>query len=355
MLKDSYRFAAKWEPLFFKDGSLVFNNFFGEHLRIASPEILIKEIVKKIESKKSTSEILESMDSPKKTKQAMTLIHKLESKGFIEEDLIFHEPRFQSQLDWLREFEGPSASAQDLMKRVQSSKVGIIGLGGTGSMIAMALAASGFKNIRLMDGDQVDESNLNRQIFFKETESNRVFKVDAMKIRMQELYSSSRVEVIKDYVNERADVERFAKDLDFIFLCADAPRFILNRWVNDVCVDLDISYINAFSGFVGPIFIPGRSPCFTCVEDYLRSKFGSNYDQMIEALQVRRSRQYPAFVGGIFQAAQIQFMEGFAYLSGCWEPKTIGKALRPSYASICSEEIPYSSKCKCSNQKRRYA
>ena len=45
-------------------------------------------------------------------------------------------------------------------------KISIIGLGGIGCPLATYLISSGVKNIKLIDGDSVDLSNLNRQILF---------------------------------------------------------------------------------------------------------------------------------------------------------------------------------------------
>lgn len=45
-------------------------------------------------------------------------------------------------------------------------KVGIAGLGGLGSNVAMMLVRSGVDNLVLVDSDIVEESNLNRQIYF---------------------------------------------------------------------------------------------------------------------------------------------------------------------------------------------
>ena len=49
-------------------------------------------------------------------------------------------------------------------ERLAEGRVLIIGCGGLGSPIAMYLAAAGVGTIGLMDGDVVDESNLQRQI-----------------------------------------------------------------------------------------------------------------------------------------------------------------------------------------------
>lgn len=46
-------------------------------------------------------------------------------------------------------------------------------MGAVGSHIAVIAAASGIKNITLVDGDIIDESNLVRQIYYKENDVGR--------------------------------------------------------------------------------------------------------------------------------------------------------------------------------------
>ncbi|MGI6472376.1 MAG: sulfur carrier protein ThiS adenylyltransferase ThiF [Candidatus Methanomethylophilaceae archaeon] len=53
------------------------------------------------------------------------------------------------------------------MSEADNLKVGIAGLGGLGSNVAMMLVRSGVRNLVLADFDTVEESNLNRQIYFR--------------------------------------------------------------------------------------------------------------------------------------------------------------------------------------------
>jgi sulfur carrier protein ThiS adenylyltransferase len=45
-------------------------------------------------------------------------------------------------------------------------KIGISGVGGIGSNVAMLLARAGINNFKIVDFDKIDESNLNRQFYF---------------------------------------------------------------------------------------------------------------------------------------------------------------------------------------------
>lgn len=55
---------------------------------------------------------------------------------------------------------------QAVRRRLGRAKVGIVGLGGLGSNAAMMLVRSGVRRFVLADFDCVEESNLNRQLYF---------------------------------------------------------------------------------------------------------------------------------------------------------------------------------------------
>ena len=62
-------------------------------------------------------------------------------------------------------------------KKLCESEVTIIGCGGLGSPLAVYLVAAGVGKINLIDFDVVEERNLHRQVFFKESDIDRVIKV----------------------------------------------------------------------------------------------------------------------------------------------------------------------------------
>ncbi len=52
------------------------------------------------------------------------------------------------------------------LKKLAEAKIGIAGVGGLGSNVAMLLVRSGVRQLLLIDDDVVDASNLNRQLYF---------------------------------------------------------------------------------------------------------------------------------------------------------------------------------------------
>lgn len=57
-------------------------------------------------------------------------------------------------------------SITEIKEKLKQVTVGIAGLGGLGSMVANCLARTGIENLILADFDIIDETNLNRQIYF---------------------------------------------------------------------------------------------------------------------------------------------------------------------------------------------
>ena len=77
------------------------------------------------------------------------------------------------------------------LKRIQAYTIGVGGAGGIGSNVAISLARCGFKKFVIIDFDDIEPSNLNRQQYFiNEIGKN---KVDALKRRIQKINPDANV------------------------------------------------------------------------------------------------------------------------------------------------------------------
>ncbi|WP_424953022.1 ThiF family adenylyltransferase [Comamonas thiooxydans] len=56
----------------------------------------------------------------------------------------------------------------DYYKNIRKSKVLIVGCGGIGSLVAINLCVAGINDIHLVDHDNIESTNLNRQFFLDE-------------------------------------------------------------------------------------------------------------------------------------------------------------------------------------------
>jgi tRNA A37 threonylcarbamoyladenosine dehydratase len=92
------------------------------------------------------------------------------------------------------------SSETTIMKRLETSIVMVIGLGGVGSWAAEALCRSGIGTIVLVDCDDICISNSNRQIQAMSTTIGKM-KLDVLKERMININPDCTVELIHDFVN----------------------------------------------------------------------------------------------------------------------------------------------------------
>lgn len=83
---------------------------------------------------------------------------------------------------------------------MKDMKIGIAGVGGIGSNVALNLVRSGVKALRIVDFDCVEPSNLNRQFYFQDQIGRP--KVEALRENLQRIRPELEVEAIVVRVDE---------------------------------------------------------------------------------------------------------------------------------------------------------
>jgi hypothetical protein len=108
-------------------------------------------------------------------------------------------------------------------------KVGIVGLGGTGSVVLEQLAHLGIGSFLLIDPDKVEKTNLNRLVGASISDVDNP-KVDVAKRHAQRINPSLSVETIVGSVLMSKTAEKLA-GTDFVFCCTDShgSRAVLNQ------------------------------------------------------------------------------------------------------------------------------
>jgi len=154
-----------------------------------------------------------------------------------------------------------------LQDKLNNSRVTILGTGGVGSHIAVNLARMGVGYIRIVDGDSVELSNLNRQPLF-DISSIGVQKVFAAKEQIKKINPNIHIDARDENIRYYDDIINLIDDVDLFFLCADEPRGILDRIVNRAAYAIKKPYIVA--GYASTVvnfstYIPGVTPCFECL------------------------------------------------------------------------------------------
>lgn len=149
-------------------------------------------------------------------------------------------------------------------QKLLNSKVLIIGVGGLGSSAAMYLSAAGVGTIGIADADEVDLSNLQRQIIHT-TEDLGKAKVQSAKETMNRINPDVKVKTYHTFVTSE-NIMDFIADYDFIIDGTD--NFSAKFLINDACVIAKKPFCHAgILTFKGQLmtYVPGKGPCYRCV------------------------------------------------------------------------------------------
>ncbi|MGH8027083.1 MAG: molybdopterin-synthase adenylyltransferase MoeB [Pseudoxanthomonas sp.] len=153
-------------------------------------------------------------------------------------------------------------------RRLEASRVLMIGAGGLGSPAAFYLAAAGIGHLRIADDDVVDRSNLQRQILHTESRIGEA-KVASAQAALSALNPRARIEAVAERVTA-GNVERLLADVDVVIDGAD--NFPARYLLNDACVKLGKPLVyGAVQRFEGQVSVfdagrhRGQAPCYRCL------------------------------------------------------------------------------------------
>jgi len=149
--------------------------------------------------------------------------------------------------------------------KLMNSSVLIIGAGGLGSITAPLLAAAGVGSITLVDDDDIELSNLPRQLAYKESDVG-LAKVTSLAARINEINSSCQVETI----NERLvgdELINVIKKHDLILDGTDnfESRHVHNKACFEAKKPLLTSAVSQFSGQLSLFDFAENTPCYDCL------------------------------------------------------------------------------------------
>ena len=151
---------------------------------------------------------------------------------------------------------------------LEASSVVVVGAGGLGSPSTFYLSAAGVGQLRLIDDDVVDRSNLQRQVLHVDADIG-VAKVESARTRLSALNPRVGIEPVRERLTS-GNVERLLADADVVVDGGD--NFAVRYLLNDACVHLrkPLVYgaVHRFEGQVG-VFDAGRqrgrAPCYRCL------------------------------------------------------------------------------------------
>ncbi|MFQ5598648.1 MAG: ThiF family adenylyltransferase [Nitrospiria bacterium] len=149
-------------------------------------------------------------------------------------------------------------------KKIAQAKILVVGAGGLGAPIALYLAAAGIGTIGIADADQVDLTNLQRQIIHHTADVGQPKVISAEK-KIKALNPDVKVLSYKKYVNPGNAVQIFG---DYDIIVDGTDNFPTKFLINDAAFFSGKPLVHGgILRFEGQLFtiLPGESACYRCV------------------------------------------------------------------------------------------
>ncbi|GMB07513.1 tRNA A37 threonylcarbamoyladenosine dehydratase [Thermolongibacillus altinsuensis] len=116
------------------------------------------------------------------------------------------------------------AIGKEGLQKLRESTVAVLGIGGVGSFAVEALARSGVGRLILIDKDDVDITNINRQIHALLSTIGRP-KVEVMKERIADINPECEVIALKMFYTEETYEQIFQYDIDYMIDASDTISY----------------------------------------------------------------------------------------------------------------------------------
>jgi molybdopterin-synthase adenylyltransferase len=146
------------------------------------------------------------------------------------------------------------------------SKVAILGCGALGTAQANALVRAGVGTVRIVDRDFVEESNLQRQMLFDESDAKQSLpKAVAAERKLRQINSEIDVQGIVADVDS-SNIEEFIEGFQVVLDATD--NFETRYLLNDAAVKLEIPWVYGavVASYAATMTIlPGRTACLACM------------------------------------------------------------------------------------------
>ena len=206
-------------------------------------------------------------------------------------------------------------------ERLQNATVGLMGMGGIGSNLAVHLAAAGIGRLVITDGDRIEASNLTRQTLYRESDVGRL-KVEVAAEHLAELRGDLKVDVIAEDFTGPELAQLVAERADIILLSADRPASV-HSWANGAAISAGIGFSAAGyiegHGCVGPLLRPPATKCYECIRTAAHAWPGQVQDAADvreSSIELNSSFQAPSYGPLNGMVAAIQANEAIRWLLG---------------------------------------
>ncbi len=255
-------------------GDLILIQACGAMLEIEDPDGSLRRLLALIDGSRTVEEIDRDFHAavPSSMLDVAKAIRDLDEAGVLIDAAepvrldAYELERWRRNLGFFETYSSMSASKYVMQEKIKNCKVTLLGLGGIGSHISLDLLGLGIQDLRVVDFDKVELSNLNRQILYTEADIGQP-KVELAVRRLRAYYPAAAIEGIQRRLNSADDVYAVVDGRDFTICVVDKPRLRMQAWANQAHIRAAVPYaVGGVETQRGLMFmvIPGVTGCTEC-------------------------------------------------------------------------------------------
>lgn len=355
------------------DGDICIGEIPHKSQIIKNPPEWVKVVLSKLDGFHTIPRILKEISlkgCEVSDEDVSNFIQKLDVFGLIEDNAVFSNiltseeiELYDRQLLQFSLIDQGNVNAIKYQEKLKTSRVLILGMGGWGTWCSLQLAMSGVGTLRIVDGDDVELSNLNRQVLYTFNDIGKN-KVDASEEGLKRHNKYINVEKYPEFAT--ADKNRLAELLDGVDLILLAwaslgyfRKNTVEEMVHSLAKQKNIPVIelggDPFDISVGPIYLnTDSSQSYSEAKDGVKKSF---YSKNLEVKKFQEARMKQQFIDGnrivnAWQSApSLAAMSGFVadqvvkIITGYDQPALVGKKLHICLRDFTTREETFFDEC----------
>ena len=329
----------------------------GELIEIEDADGHVRRLLDLLDGSRTLGEVADELvreGAAPSRDQVFDAVAELDRRSLLEDaaldrlDDAYAVERWSRNLGFFETYATLETSKYELQQRLQDARVGLLGLGGVGTHASLDLAAMGVGDLRVVDYDTVELSNLNRQVLYTEADMGR-HKVELAEARIRAFNSRLRLDAVERRIGSAEDVAELVQDRDVVIGAIDRPKMQAAVWLNEGCVEAGVPLI---TGGVDTqrcfhyTILPGETGCVECwrrsaaQEDPLGAAISAQMAD-IEARQVEGERfgqDFAAFLPLVIVHTACMLAEVTRILTGLAPPISVGRLMEVHFDDFTLRE-----------------
>jgi molybdopterin/thiamine biosynthesis adenylyltransferase len=269
----------------------------------------------------------------------LAAVSDLDRRGFVEAadptpyDDGGHLSRYLGNINYFSHYGNLASSRGEAQDRLRDAHCVLFGLGGGGSYILPLLLGAGIGRITAVDYDQVEQTNLNRQFLFRESDIGSD-KTEAARGLAGQINPDVDFTAVQLKIESAEQVAELVRGADVAVCAIDEPPLLAQRRVNAGCVREGVPYVCGGS-FVtrGRMFSvrPYETGCLDCLHLHYSRRDPKYISQLTGALRADLGQVTIAFPPHIALVAALIAGETIRLLAGHAAPMALAQQVDIHY------------------------